>query len=42
MIQQLASKEGCPRCGKNDLVTDNESGAPQYSDEQNDASETEE
>jgi transcription initiation factor TFIIB len=26
MIQQLASKEGCPRCGKNNLVTDNESG----------------
>ena len=26
MIQQLANKEGCPRCGKNNLVTDNESG----------------
>jgi transcription initiation factor TFIIB len=26
MIQQLASKEGCPRCGKNNLITDNESG----------------
>jgi len=26
MIQQLANKEGCPRCGKNNLVTDVESG----------------
>jgi transcription initiation factor TFIIB len=26
MIQQLVNKEGCPRCGKNNLVTDNESG----------------
>jgi transcription initiation factor TFIIB len=26
MSQQLANKEGCPRCGKNNLVTDTESG----------------
>jgi transcription initiation factor TFIIB len=26
MIQQLVNKEGCPRCGKNNLITDNESG----------------
>ncbi len=26
MSQQLANKDGCPRCGKNNLVTDNESG----------------
>ena len=26
MIQQLANKEGCPRCGKNNLVSDSESG----------------
>ena len=26
MIQQLANKAECPRCGKNNLITDNESG----------------
>jgi transcription initiation factor TFIIB len=26
MIQQLVNTEGCPRCGKNNLVTDTESG----------------
>lgn len=26
MSQQLTNKEGCPRCGKNNLVTDTESG----------------
>ena len=26
MTQQLQNKEKCPRCGKNNLVTDNESG----------------
>lgn len=26
MIQQLANKEECPRCGKNNLVSDSESG----------------